>query len=86
MTREEAKDLIEIEYDDYYYCCDSNHCSVIDQIYDDFESRTCENCKHAQNTTVSDMENGYLDCNKLYVEGFLEQGFGCSLFERIEWH
>jgi len=32
------------------------------------------------------MENGCLDCNKLYVEGFLEQGFGCSLFERIEWH
>ena len=46
MTREEAKDLIEMEFDDYYYCCDSNHCSVIDQIYDDFESRTCENCKH----------------------------------------
>ena len=48
----------------------------------DLTARTCENCKHAQNTTVSDMENGYLDCNKLYVEGFLEQGFGCSLFER----
>jgi hypothetical protein len=46
MTREEAKDLIEIEYDSLDNYCDSNHCSVIDQIYDDFESRTCENCKH----------------------------------------
>jgi len=52
MTREEAKDLIEIEYDSLDNYCDSNHCSVIDQIYDDFESRTCENCKHCNTELI----------------------------------
>ena len=39
MTREEAYMMREIMED----------IEVINKIYDDFESRTCENCKHYKN-------------------------------------
>ena len=87
MTREEAKDLIEIEYDSLDNYCDSNHCSVIDQIYDDFESRTCENCKYVENsgqtysTAVQKCKLGIGDINE-WGSVFCSKDFGCNKFER----
>ena len=48
MNREEVKQLIYDKRDD----TDKIHLlslfSVIEDIYDDFEARTCENCKHQE--------------------------------------
>jgi len=80
MNREEAKQLIYDKRDD----TDKIHLlslfSVIEDIYDDFESRTCESCKY-----ISADKN---KCNAnnsaivwLDIETFSD--FGCNQFERI---
>jgi len=67
MTREEAKEL--------YTPKSTYHMKMhfIDKIYDDFESRTCESCKYAEEsdtgyeyycTKHNEYENSYMSCNK----------------------
>lgn len=65
MTREEAKELLK---KDNRYGIDW----IIDDIYDDFESRVCENCKHKTNR----------ECNTII--DYFGKDFGCNKFERKE--
>lgn len=53
MTREEAKELFEKASDSSLNYLDSAEAVsisqveiILNEIYDDFENRTCENCKH----------------------------------------
>lgn len=55
----------------------------IDKIYDDFESRTCENC-----INYSDTENEGFWCEE-FEESFINinerpENFGCNKWERID--
>ena len=77
MTREEAKAMMHrgIPYPDQL--------RKIDMIYDDFESRTCENCDNNILDTVHDNIYGW--CNEIcyQVEHFkTSKDFGCAKFER----
>jgi len=78
MTREEAKDLFRIDIDSYGKV--KSPISKVDKIYDDFESRTCENCKYNLNGIEC-------NCNESVVE-WLDTDtfpdFGCNKFERKE--
>lgn len=62
MTREEAQEEMEVG---------ANPNEVVDAIYDDFESRTCENCKHFND-----------DGECVYLDMLPDAGFGCNQFER----
>jgi len=57
---------------------------LINKIYDDFESRTCENCKHFTVDEMIDPNNhfGYCDTEKTKIDGILDIGFGCNIFSR----
>lgn len=89
MTREEALEL----YGDlgYVECPDVR--GVVDDIYDDFEKRTCENCKHYKYLSK---ENGGTTRNMSYYicsndndlvpdadGGWLspDKNFGCNQWE-----
>ena len=58
--------------------------SLIECIFDDFESRTCENCKHWHSKRVD--HPNYRECNNEDAYGvFLNDTnykFGCNKFER----
>jgi hypothetical protein len=62
MTREEAKYHANCQMNatSWYQCKYSDAESLIDAIYDDFESRSCKNCKHK-----SSMVDDY--CNYLNI-------------------
>ncbi len=49
--------------------------SILDAVYDDFESRTCENCKHYNNMCE------YGITAPLFSE-ITYKDFGCNKFER----
>lgn len=53
---------------------------TIDKIYDDFESRTCENCKVIQN--IKKFNKGAAYCNIIHKS--VNKDFGCNKFERRE--
>ncbi len=60
----------------------------IDKIYDHFEDRNCENCKH-WNPSKFDLNEGngeaYIDCNVMYVEPSEDiniSNFYCNRWER----
>jgi len=86
MNREEAKYL----YIDGYQFSEGRETSeseIIDAVYDDFESRTCENCKHYQEVKFIDFtqeENGQIEweigtqCVKLHQDH--GKDFGCIFF------
>jgi len=46
---------------------------LLNRIYDDFESRICENCRYC------DKESG--QCKILYIN--TDKDFGCNEFERV---
>ena len=83
MTREEAKHLFykinmsSVRRGEYPV---ESAKETIDKIYDDFESRTCENCKYNLNGIEC-------NCNESVVE-WLDTDtfpdFGCNKFERKE--
>lgn len=53
--------------------------SVLNKVYKDFESRTCDNCKHFQEETrmsFASCENDIFD----YIA--FPKDFGCNKFER----
>ena len=53
----------------------------ISDIYDDFESRTCENCRY-YNSKYEYCDNSNSVCNHLVVD--IDKDFGCNKFERRE--
>ena len=73
MTREEALYML----NDGLY----DNEEVINKIYDDFESRTCENCKYYE--FISSVDS-YFCTNKESSAKFVSSDFGCNRFERIE--
>lgn len=54
----------------------------INKIYDDFESRTCENCKHGVG-----YGGLYTECNRTLeidmLNTFVGEDYGCNKFERL---
>ena len=73
MTREEAKKSLyyKLQFDTL------NINDFIDIIYDDFESRTCENCKRCQDEVC-------VNSDSLLCADFVQPGFGCNKFERLD--
>ena len=78
MTREEAKE-------EYLTLSPSERLNVIDDIYDDLESRTCDNCKFHQN--YNEESSGNIDstndkyCNMIGIN--TPSYFGCNRFEGL---
>ncbi len=71
MNREEAINKID-ELWDIEVLSDSNANDVIDEIYDDLESRTCENCKYKMK-----VENPRGYC-KLISNNIPFKDYGCN--------
>ena len=72
MTREEGKDIeYEVNNDMNAVIGMTEFEYKIDKIYNDFESRTCENCKLIN-------RNGYC----LIIDTSPNKNFGCNRFER----
>ena len=71
MTKQECEEeWAKYEYDE----------DIIDRIYNDFESRTCENCIYLGTDKYA---SGLLDCNLLTIIDFYKlKDFGCNKFER----
>ena len=83
MTREEIKAEAQWELD---YDADkgryNSSCSVmeyIDIIYDDFESRTCSNCKYCEYLKTTE---SYMCINNKCNAKWITLDFGCNIFER----
>ncbi len=81
------------QYQSHYLNKTNNHVcrDIINKIYDDFRSRTCENCKHAETIDVVDnfrdnnIIDSYLRCEhmaNMFEYGVVHPGFGCNKFER----
>ncbi len=86
MTRDEALEEECVKYAcDPYGEHDEKIAKLINKIYDDFESRTCENCKY-----FIDERNTRLQfCNARTEGGIIGwngygKDFGCNKFERIK--
>ena len=90
MNRDEAKNLFwrrkgtfEIGLDRQYekvissYYIGSEFDKFIDKIYDDFESRTCENCYWYSSEVCTNDESPL-------CADFVSEDYGCILFERKE--
>ena len=77
MTREEAKEdvLGYVHMEDY-----DSVCEFIDERYDDFESRTCENCKHWNKTNEIAVS---FDCNRWHGSVMTSKDFGCNKWEAM---
>lgn len=81
MTREDRKSKNAINYPASVLTWLNE---VTDSIYDDFESRTCENCKHY--SRHGDRYIEFFDCTVL--DGIVAivdrppKDFGCNKFER----
>ena len=91
MTREEAiKEHREIDKNNKWFNYDLQLLGLIDKIFDDFESRTCENCIHWNVSEESKLDgngDGFIDCMIIYAESFGSidyKNFGCNKFERKE--
>lgn len=82
MTREEAHNkMYDVWSDEIHYR--SKPTDVMNEVYDDFESRTCENCKYANicpdggNTSAT-----VNDCEMIKLTFYDYEDFGCNKFER----
>ncbi len=93
MTREKAKNIFtkHIHNEDTFVRIDiRTYQNFIDNIYDGFDNRTCENCKHCNEASgvQSDaigwqtIECEYWDGNFSIVEVY-DDGFGCNKWEQI---
>ncbi len=89
MTREEAKNIVtEIANKNktIVWLLDTDIFKIIDMIYDDFESRTCENCKYFKKETddfgfceyTSKKETNSKNIFVVYKD------FGCDRFKRTK--
>jgi len=61
---------------------------LIDKIFDDFESRTCENCKHwDEDDTGYGYKLGYCEKdvgNGFTIDNVTQHSFGCNRWEQKE--
>ena len=80
MTREEAKDLILNSVPKEWTMRKYNLEYNIDTIYDEFESRTCNNCKYYKRYNYNDMRCSLrvIEC-QAYENNYKD--FGCNKFE-----
>ena len=69
-------------------CDDTTLKEFIEDIYDDFESRVCKNCKFYIES-IDDKESEMVDmitgCSQIYIETnylYSLKDFGCNKFER----
>lgn len=81
MTREEAK-----LYADNHMGIYGGRLvdEVVQTIFNDFESRTCENCKHKH---IPMVDKGSIYCYYYHspiYDSIVETDFGCNKFERKE--
>ena len=88
MTREEVKDLLFRFVKRGMTMKNISFEMAIDEIYDEIESRTCENCKYYEERI-----QGMGECNNIIYEGFsvglvydydnmfLPKDFGCNKWE-----
>jgi hypothetical protein len=75
MTREEAQCLSFFTEDDVT--------ESLDRIYDDFKSRTCENCKYIRVLWIGDALECSYGIRQYETDYFIvEKDFGCNKFER----
>ena len=89
MNREEAKlnMLITVDSNIGTYVKVSNADKTIDDIYNDFESRVCENCEHSDSKTIRNgvilckMRISYINISWKYQ---VRKDFGCNKFKRKE--
>ena len=81
MTREEFHN--KVKCDENYIGWHNGH-ELADKLYDDFESRTCENCKWCDKEDKSKNEMHYCGhpCDDMDVFTYMPLGFGCNQFER----
>ena len=80
MTREKIKKYIE---EKFAFLAISDAFMVVDKIFDDIESKTCENCKYHQSYSEDTLNiDGCNDtyCNRIGVN--TPSYFGCNKFER----
>lgn len=83
MTREEAfKEHREIDKNNKWFNYDLQLLGLIEKIYDDFESRTCENC-HYYTGKVCYYHEGWND-EVGVVHPSMDKDDGCLKFERKE--
>ena len=83
MTRNEMKEKARVEFEGMEYIPAFTITGLIDKIYDDINSRTCENCKHYENYDCKIL--GDWDCmNDEPCQWAPPDNFGCVLFERKE--
>jgi len=78
MTREEAKNAFLNTYQDDDFI--KNTTAIFDDIFDDFENRTCSNCEWNM------YSDGGAECS-IYITAWSEQGyshaeFGCNKWEK----
>ena len=82
MTRDNALIYIHGMATGHHPKATKNHyndiAQAVNDIYNDVESRTCENCSHSSAPyRIEDRE-----CLKLRI--YVDAGFGCNDFERID--
>ena len=92
MTREEAKKLINKKLTQIITGTllpnltieNSELSDIVDEIYDDFESRVCKNCKYAEKHENGDEHKCEILMATTQEEAkkLIEVGFGCNRFER----
>ena len=81
MTRDEAIELFKenegIPFGEYGIDIEDFKQSI-DKIYDDFESRICDNCKYCE---FFSSVNSYFCINELSSAKFVDSCFGCNRWE-----
>ena len=81
MTREEALVKVPLREKNWGIVAQG----VINQIYDEFESRTCDNCRYRQTNNANDMYwciNQYGANKYRNMDIRVDLDFGCNKFER----
>lgn len=86
MTREDTKDIRNLWFGEYIKY--NTLCRIIDNIYDDFESRTCANCKWfvPHRADIPNEFEGTCDAG-VYMDGdnlgdMVSVDFGCNQWEK----
>ncbi len=85
MTREEAKKIADLSISTIkrYSDLTKRFNGLIDEIYDDFESRVCENCKYFDFPYPKRIR-GLCTKETEDVDELVKKDFGCIHFERRE--
>ena len=78
MTREEAQRAVNLIKYRLVYDANSSlnkpNRNIIDDIYDDFENRTCENCHFYRKSIRWCSES-------VEIKGYIDKDFGCNKWE-----